>query len=178
MNYKWLTWIILAVLLTISLMRDQRVGYVNKPAHMFSAKLLDGQVFNLKEHQGQVVVLDFWATWCAPCRISLPALSQVAADYADDPDVWVGSVNRENLSSENLRRFLDRLKLKFPVIHDQIGSVSRQYDVRGLPTLIVINPAGKITYAQAGIVSRHTPVLVRHLKKLIEEARSGSSDEQ
>ena len=144
---------------------------------MFSAQLLDGQTFNLKEHRGKVVVLDFWATWCAPCRVSLPALNQVAMAYADDPGVWVGSVNRESISRKGLSRFLDRLKLSFPVVLDQIGSISRQYNVQGLPTLVVINPQGKITYTQAGIVSRHTPVLVRHLKELIEEARSDSTHE-
>lgn len=175
MNYKWLTWLIIALFLTISFIRDQRVSSVNQPARPFSATLLDGQTFNLRAHRGQVVVLDFWATWCSPCRVSLPALSQVAAEYADDPGVWVGSVNRESISNTRLRKFLDQLKLKFPVIKDQIGSISRQYNVSGLPTLIVINPEGKITYTQAGIVSRHTPVLVRHLKERIEEARSSVS---
>ena len=70
---------------------------------------------------------------------------------------------------------MDQLQLKFPVIRDPIGSISRQYNVNGLPTLVVINPEGKISHMQAGIVSRHTPVLVNHIKKLIEEARTSSS---
>ena len=176
MNYKWLTWITLATLLAISFTRTPRKSYVNQQAQNFSAPLLDGQTFTLEEHRGQVVVLDFWATWCAPCQISLPALSQIAKAYADTPDVWVGSINKERISNQGLKRFMQRLNLKFPVIRDRVGSISQQFDIRGLPTLVVITPEGKVAYAQAGIVSKHTPVLVRHLKKVIEAARSGSSD--
>ena len=176
MNYKWLTWISLAILLTISFTRSPRKSYVNRHAQNFSAPMLDGQMFNLEDHRGQVVVLDFWATWCAPCQISLPALNQVAAEYADDSDVWVGSINKEGISNKGLTRFMQRLNLKFPVIRDRIGSISRQFDVTGLPTLIVITPEGKVSHAQAGIVSKYTPTLVRHLKQLIEDARSNTGD--
>lgn len=172
MKYKWITWIILAALLTISGLRSQRVpgSLTDRDAPSFSGTLLDGDRFDLNEHKGQVVVLDFWATWCNPCLKSLPALNAVAQAYADDPKVWVGSVNKERISKRGLQRFLNELNLTFPVIRDR-GKISRSYQVNALPTLIIINPRGEIMTHQIGLYSSDTSTLTRHLKGLIEEAR-------
>lgn len=172
LNYKWITWVVLAALILISSLRQRPSSPLeNQSAPTFSAPLLDGAQFDLEAQRGKVVVLDFWATWCNPCLTSLPALSAVAKRYANDSGVWVGSVNKERISARGLDRFLKRLKLEFPVIRDR-GEISSKYQVRALPTLVIINPRGEVSYSQVGLYSSHTPTLIKHLSDRIEEARA------
>ena len=172
MDNKWITWIILALLIGVSFSRKIRSGpELDIPAPIFKARLNDNSHFDLGKHKGKVIVLDFWATWCPPCRESLPALSKVAAKYKDDPDVWIGSVNKESLSRPEMDRWLARRKLKFPVIRDYKYTITRNYKVEALPTMVIINPQGQIDHVEVGLLSRHMPTLVKHLSDLIEEAR-------
>lgn len=172
MYTKWITWIMLGLLVGYSFSRRHVSGpKLDIPAPTFKAKLNDNSDFDLENHKGKVIVLDFWATWCPPCRESLPALSKVAAKYKNDPKVWIGSVNKEDLSRPEMDRWLAQRKLKFPVIRDYQYTISRDYKVAALPTMVIINPKGEISHVEVGLVSSHVPTLVKHLSKLIEEAR-------
>lgn len=169
---KWISWLILIILIGVSVYRKPSEGpAINRPAPPISATQLSGAPFKLDDLKGKVVVLDFWATWCPPCRASLPALNEVATRYRQDRGVWIGSVNKESISQKRLRTFLTRMKLDFPVLLDPTGHISQAYSVRSIPTLIVINPQGHVTYTQSGLPSTHTPTLVKHISQEIEKAR-------
>ena len=172
MDTKWITWVMLALLIGYSFSRKFKSGpQLDTPAPIFKARLNDNSHFDLEKHKGKVVVLDFWATWCPPCRESLPALSKVADKYKNDPKVWVGSVNKEALSRPEIDRWLAQRKLRFPVIRDYQYEISRNYKIEALPTMVIINPEGKIDHVEVGLRSSHVPTLVRHLSDLIESAR-------
>lgn len=166
---RWLSWLILLSLLILAFTRIQRGGPKQDiPAPSIVSQLVTGEEFVLESVKGKIVLLDFWATWCPPCRVSLPALEVVARAYKDDPNVWIGSVNQENISPEILKRFLQKQGLSFPVILDPQGTISSDYRIRALPTLVVIDSTGVVTYSQVGLSTKNRPDLINHLKGLIE----------
>ena len=172
MYAKWISWGILIALIILAAVTGQRGGpKVDQEAPLFSAKTLSGDDFILNEHRGKVILLDFWATWCPPCRRSLPAIEKVYERYKDDPQVWVGTVNKENLSERTLNTWLKKMRLKFPVIRDPHEEVSSKYRVRSIPTLVVINPEGRVSFAQSGLPNLNQRGLVNHFAELIERAR-------
>ena len=172
MYAKWISWVILVTLIFLIAVQGQRGGpKVDQEAPPFSAKTLSGDDFILSEHRGKVILLDFWATWCPPCRRSLPAIEKLYERYKGDPQVWVGTVNKENLSEGALNTWLKKMRLNLPVIRDPREEVSSRYRVRSIPTLVVINPDGRVSYAQSGLPNLNQRGLVNHFAKLIERAR-------
>ena len=169
---KYVSWSVLLTLIVIALFTRPNEGPpVNQKAPLFTADMLEGGTFSLEEHRGQVVLLDFWATWCPPCRRSLPAIEKVYERYKNDPKVWVGTVNKESLSEKTLKRWLSRMGLHLPVIRDPHVAVSSIYSVRSIPTVVVIDPKGRVSFAQAGLPQLSQRGLIRHFEELIESAR-------
>lgn len=167
-------WILLATLCATLWFNTGRRGgpAVNQAAPQISASLLEGGTFKLEEQKGKVVLLDFWATWCPPCRASLPVLSELSARYQGSPDVWVGSVNKEQLPPERLQSFLKNMKVEVPVILDRRGAVNARYHVSALPTMVLIGKDGLVKKTQVGLPYSDPAQLKRHLTQLIEEARA------
>jgi peroxiredoxin len=173
MYIKWITWGLLGLLFMFAFLRPPPGGLqLDILAPQFSAKLQNETEFRLEDHRGQVVVLDFWATWCPPCRRSLPALSKLVDLYKTDTEVWIGTVNSERISKASLKKWMKKMRVEFPVIRDQTNVISRLYNVSSLPTLIIINKQGKIHQVQVGLTSSHPPTLVKHITRQIEDARS------
>lgn len=140
---------------------------VGQPAPAFKLKSASGAVFGPETHRGKVVILDFWATWCQPCRKQMPALAALEKDpeYADK--VVVLSVNTDDPSAERgelVDTFLEENGWEFDVLYDN-GFVSRQYSVTRIPTIVVISPKGNVTYADSGVLDRGD------LEDLVEKAQ-------
>lgn len=168
---KWFTWLVLAALVGISVFRPPRGPQIDQDAPPISAPMLSGERFELSHFKGKIVVIDFWASWCPPCRASLPALHNVAERYAQDDSVWIGSVNKERIQPAQIKDFLRRMKVNFPVILDPADEISNRYQVSSIPTLVVIGADGKVKYSQAGLPSTHLTALTEHLVEIIEDAR-------
>ena len=174
---KWTSWVLLGLLTALVINKARESGgggpLINAEAPAVEATLASGEPFSLAAHKGKVVVLDFWATWCPPCRATLPSLSAVRARYAADPSVWIGTVNDERLSPERLSGFLRDLGADLPIIIDSRGSISRRYSVSYLPTVVVIGPDGRVHDASSGLPARTPAGVEEHLVGLIEGARGG-----
>jgi thiol-disulfide isomerase/thioredoxin len=114
------------------------------PAPAFSLTSMDGGKVSISQFSGKVVVIDFWATWCQPCRERLPHLQALAADQelARKGLLVVAIDEREN--SPDIRSFLDQFHYTFTVLRDTNGTVARNYSVSSLPTTIVIGRDGNI----------------------------------
>lgn len=121
-----------------------------------------GEQVRLSDFRGQTVVLNFWATWCVPCRTEMPDLQ---AAYEND-DVVVLAVNQEE-SDAAVQRFVDEFALSFPVVLDRQGDVRAHYNVIGLPATFFIDPDGVIRARTFG------PVFGDILPQGIQAARSG-----
>lgn len=121
----------------------------------------------LSDYRGQVVVMDFWATWCAPCREQMPALEAVARDSSGESEVMVFSINTDDDTEqreEQVGAFLQDEELTFPTLMDS-GDVRALYRVNRIPTMVVIDPAGEVTYRGEGLHGEE------EIRGMIEEAR-------
>ncbi len=111
---------------------------------------LGGEKRALASLKGKVVVLDFWATWCPPCRESLPRLQALATDPKKSKQGLVVFAVNEREDAADIRGFLDRNHYSFTVAQDADGSLARAFDVTGLPTTVVIGRDGTIQAAATG----------------------------
>jgi len=111
----------------------------------------DGNPVRLSDLQGQVVVVNFWASWCPPCRDEMPALQALAQDYADQGLVVLGVNTTYTDSREDALEFIDTLGLTFPILFDETGEVTeKSYGVFGLPVTFWIKPDGTIHLIKVG----------------------------
>ncbi len=139
----------------------------------FSGELLDGAAFSSEELAGQVAVLNFWGSWCAPCRVETPAFSEVAADLADDGVQFLG-INVKETDPQFARAFVDRFEISFPSLYDPRGEVAlafRDYPANAIPSTIVLDPDGRVAAVYTGEVSEEDLRTV--LDRVLEEADRG-----
>ena len=123
-------------------------------APAFSAALADGSTFELAATRERVVVLNYWATWCGPCRIEMPELEALQQAYGERALVVVGINTGEAL--EDVLDWRDNYALSFPLALDPTGEVSGLYAIRGQPQTFVIAPDGEIVQIYFGPVTRTT----------------------
>jgi thiol-disulfide isomerase/thioredoxin len=115
---------------------------VGQPAFQFKLDLLDGKKFNLADHKGRLVVVDFWATWCGPCMQTMPLIEDLAHEFADKRVDFV-AVNMEE-QPQQIQAVMERHKLKMSVALDRDGVVAAKFSVTAIPQTVVIDGAGKI----------------------------------
>jgi cytochrome c biogenesis protein CcmG/thiol:disulfide interchange protein DsbE len=111
---------------------------IGRPAPGFQLAALDGQPVSLGDFRGRPVIVNFWATWCEPCKQEMPALQ---AEAARQPDLVVLGIDNVE-SAVKVRPFVEQLGLRFPILLDQDGSVVERYQVTGLPTTFFIDRSG------------------------------------
>jgi len=134
------------------------------PAPDFTLKSESGKIFHLSDFRGQVVLINFWATWCPPCRREMPSMERMwqklkgkgvqvlAIDVGEDADT--------------IFEFLGAYPVNFPLLMDLDGSVVKKYPVTGLPTSYIIDPEGKVIYRTVGSREWDDPVLYDQLLQL------------
>ncbi len=139
----------------LDMKKDILKNVVNKPAIEFALKDLDGRIVKLSDLRGKVVVLDFWATWCGPCKASFPYLQQVYEKYKSNSNVVILALNGwENTFGKDrealVKKFVSNNNFTFPVLYDE-GFVEK-YGVEALPTKFVIDKKGMIQFKSIGFL--------------------------
>ena len=109
---------------------------------------LDGRVHRLADYRGRVVLVNFWATWCVPCRDEMPSIQRLKEKLAGRP-FEVLAVNLDEPEAR-VRKFLSQMKVDFTVLLDPEKKVARAWDARILPASFVIGPDGGIRYSLVG----------------------------
>ncbi len=112
-----------------------------------------GEPFTLSEHEGKVVVLNFWATWCAPCRKEIPDFMELHEELKDDGVLFAG-ISLDEEGWEVVRPYAKDMGINYPIMIDD-GRVSRDYGpIRAIPTTFIINKKGKVEYVAPGMLTK------------------------
>jgi cytochrome c biogenesis protein CcmG, thiol:disulfide interchange protein DsbE len=136
-----------------------------EPAPDFVVETLDGDTVRLAELRGQVVLVNFWATWCPPCRIEMPGFQRVWEDYGDRGFVIVGLSVDQGVRSDVVR-WVERRGLTFPIAFAP-GAVVRSYGgATTLPTSILIDREGRIAHRVQGYYAE--PALRAAVRRLLD----------
>ena len=114
----------------------------NKPAPDFEMETFDGETLRLSELEGKVVVLNFWASWCPPCRWEMPFFETMWNEYRDRDVVFVGVAMSDSL--EDAKGFAEESGVTYPIGLDQTNDIVRAYEVYSLPTTFFIDKEGQI----------------------------------
>ncbi|MGB1288817.1 MAG: TlpA family protein disulfide reductase [Aggregatilineales bacterium] len=134
------------------------IGYIapeeNAIAPVFADTTLNNETIALADFAGQPVIVNFWATWCAPCLIELPILQSIHEDYQNDSLQIIGINMGEN--PDYLRDWIATQGLNFAMIVDEDGSHATQYRLRGNPSTYMIAPDGTITRIFYGPADEHS----------------------
>jgi peroxiredoxin len=135
---------------------------VGELAPDFSLETLDGEEIRLSDFRGERVVLNFWASWCGPCREEMPDIQRVS----EDKDVTVLGINLtySEDSVEEISEFASQFELTFPILLDTNGSVSHLYRIQPIPTTYILDATGKIQYKAFGAMDYDW--LVKELQKI------------
>lgn len=123
------------------------------------------KIVNLQQYRGKVVYLDFWASWCIPCRKSFPWMNTVHKRYAKDGLV-VLAVNLDQ-NKQDVSRFLDKYPASFTVAFDPEGKVAEQYQLKGMPSSYLIDKQGNVVMSHIGFRHNDIGQLENHIKTLL-----------
>jgi thiol-disulfide isomerase/thioredoxin len=128
----------------------------------------DGAV-QLAKYQGKLVYVDFWASWCGPCRQSFPWMNEMQAKYGARGLQVVG-VNLD-AKTDDARRFLAETPARFAIAFDPAGATPRAYGIKGMPSSVLIGPDGKVLYEHAGFKEADRAELEQVIKKALGGAQ-------
>ena len=133
-------------------------------AYDFTLKDMDGNEVSLSNFRGKKVMLNFWATWCAPCRAEIPHMVKLYGERHDEGFEIIAVNLREG--PERVGPFVERLHMEFPVLLDSSGKVGNAYSVRGIPTSIFLDENGVIQAVHVGTLTDES--LQKYVAALID----------
>lgn len=138
------------------------------PAPDFMLQTLEGETVSLSDFAGQPVIVNFWASWCGPCRLEMPHLQETHVQRAGDDVVVLGvNLTKREPNLDEVPAFIDEFGVTFPVVLDEAGDVATLYEVRGQPASVFIAPDGIINTVFYG------PVTQDFINERVEEMVSG-----
>lgn len=130
---------------------------------------------DLSKYQGKVVLVDFWASWCEPCRHSFPWLNQMQAKYGDRLVVIGVNVDRERTAAD---LFLKQVPARFDVIFDPTGELAAKYEVMGMPSSFVFDTSGTLVEQHIGFRQSLRVEREEQLRKLFQPTLRQSRNDQ
>ena len=151
-QWTWFIGVLVLGLVWIGISADRRGESTNGniPAPDFTLQTMSGTDYKLSDLRGQVVVVNLWASWCGSCRLEMPAINKIYEEYKDKglTVLAVNATNQDNTASVDA--FIAQYGLRFPVLMDTDGTVSRRYELRSLPTTFFIGRDGVVRRVVVG----------------------------
>ncbi|OQX89030.1 hypothetical protein B6D60_00300 [candidate division KSB1 bacterium 4484_87] len=135
------------------LFSDLKKEMIDTPAPDFTLVDMEGKDISLKDLRGKIIITDFWATWCGPCKASFPGMQKAVDKFKDDPDVeflFINTWERGENVKENVAKFVKDHGYNFHVLFDLKSEVVSAFGVEGIPTKFVIDKKGKIRFKSVG----------------------------
>lgn len=149
---------------------------VGKAAPDFELKDINGNTVELSDYKGQVVFLNFWATWCKPCQEEMPSMERLHQDlegkFSDRFVMLAVSIDK---SADDIPAFMAKYKLTFPVLHDRWGKVDRIYKIMGVPETYIIDQAGNLVEKVIGPRDWDVPGNIESVMNLLNPSSSKPS---
>jgi cytochrome c biogenesis protein CcmG/thiol:disulfide interchange protein DsbE len=149
-------WIIAAMAIGFVLvlgygLRSQPVSLIGAPAPDFTLSLFDGGGLSLADRRGSVVVVNFWASWCPPCRDEAPALEKIWREYEDESVIFVG-VDYKDVRSKAMA-FIEEFNVTYPNGSDAYNKISGAYHITGVPETFLIAKDGRLAEHYIGPIT-------------------------
>ena len=143
------------------------LSWASDAAPDFTLKSTQGDNLRLSEHRGEVVLLNFWASWCGPCRQEMPHLAALQERYSKlGFNIVDVNVDKDSALANKL---LKDIPVSFPVLLDNTGSVSASYNVSAMPTTVIIDRDGNMRYLHKGYKPGYEQDYEQQIKELIRE---------
>ena len=158
---------IAVIVATLSLSLPALAGPTGGPAPAFTLASRAGQDVSLAQYKGQVVMLNFWASWCGPCRQEMPLLESIYRKYNKMGFTMIG-VNVEP-DSNAANNWLKATPVSFPILYDRDSKVSKLYDVSGMPSTVIIDRTGKLRVLHRGYKPGDENEYLDSIRSLIRE---------
>jgi len=159
--------LLLASLIAVTVPNPVLAAELGKTAPDFTLKSLEGKNLKLSEMTGNVVLINFWATWCGPCREEMPLLNVLHNKYEPLGFTVLGVNVEEDL--KGAQGFLKNFPVDFPVLLDNTNQVSRQFKVVAMPTTVVVDRDGNMRYLHQGYKSGDEAKYRKMVKTLVRE---------
>jgi thiol-disulfide isomerase/thioredoxin len=161
---------LLVLMLLVALPKLALAVENGQPAPAFGAVLLQGnETVELERHRGKVLYLDFWASWCGPCRQSLPAMEKLRTEFGP-AGFEVIAVNLDEQPQDGLD-FLKKYPVTYPIVQDAQGRIARLYDVRTMPMSYLIDRKGVVRHVHQGFNKKDIPRLRAAVAELVREEK-------
>jgi len=156
----------LALIILPFLLNAQDIG---KEAPEFTGKTTDGEKISLTDYRGKVLVVDFWASWCRPCKEGFPFLIELYGEYSDKGFSVLGVNLDEDVN--NMKNFIKKLgkEVKFANITDPESKIGNQYNVEAIPTTLVIDKKGILRYMHVGFSESEKSKFKTEIETLLNE---------
>lgn len=139
----------------------------SKSAPDFALRSLEGPNLRLQEQRGRVVMVNFWATWCGPCRVEMPHLARLYEKYRASGFQLLG-VNIDE-DPRQAASVANKLGLRFPVLLDTEKKVSRLYDLSTMPSTVLIDRDGRVRYVHRGYRDGYEDTYEKQIRELLKE---------
>ncbi len=133
----------------------------------FSLATPEGKIISLTQLRGKVVFLNFWATWCPPCRLEMPSMERLYKEFRDQGFTVLAIDIRE--SPKEVARFMKEYRLSFPALLDVDGEVSSRYRVQGIPTTFLVDRSGRIIGSAMGARDWASPEGKALIRSLLDQ---------
>ncbi len=164
--------LVVGAVIGVRFLRQDLVGVgVGSKAPDFTASTLDPtpSVKGLDDYAGQVVLLNLWATWCAPCRVEMPSIQNLHEAYAPRGLKVVAVSVDAGGTEQQIRSFTDSLGLTFEILHDSTGGIQQKYRTTGVPETVLIDRDGVIRKRVRGAVQWDSPANRALVEQLLEQ---------
>lgn len=166
MRSAWRVFLVLSLLLAAMASRAEKPT----PAPDFTLPLLNGNTsVRLSDYRGRYVLVDFWASWCAPCRESLPEYDAIRSEIrkAHGEKAFEILAINVDITAEEGKAFIEQIPPSYPVLRESTGATQRAYQLMGMPTAFLIDREGNIAFYYDGFSAKHAALLRQHLHRLL-----------
>jgi peroxiredoxin len=157
-----------AALLALAAPLALREAHAAVAAPDFTLRGIDGRNLRLAEQRGHVVMVNFWATWCGPCRVEMPHLNKIHDKYRSSGFVLLG-VNVDE-DAKKAAGAVQQWGIRFPVLHDAEKKVVRAYDVSSMPSTVLIDRDGRLRHVHRGYRDGYEVEYDKQVRELLKEA--------